>query len=135
MGRKLMKRKELAPQAEHLYVYEQKEFTEIAKTVGVNERTLRTWAKRDHWKEKRENYLRSKEALKYELIDFTRSLLRDVKEDYAAGEEPSRTKVNLLSRFGYMIVPPSEFKNESPAEPEEKPQQDPLEAVRQFLGL
>lgn len=130
-----MKRKELSPKAEHLYVYEQKEFAEIAEVVDVNERTLRTWAKRGHWQEKRANFLRSKEALKYELIDFTRSLLRDIKEDYNSGAEPSRTKVNLLSRFGYMIMPPAEFKNDPPPELETKATEDPLDAVRRFLGV
>lgn len=130
-----MKRKELSPRAEHLYIYEQKEFAEIATELGVNERTLRTWANREDWKGKRQRYLNSKEATKYEFMDFVRCLLRDVRDTLDAGEEPSRTKVSLLNRFGYMILPPSEFREPSDDEPSEKSQQDPLEAVKQYLGL
>ena len=130
-----MKRNDLAPKAEQMYVYEQKEFTEIAAALDVHERTLRTWAKRDSWKDKRQRYLRSREATKSEFMDFVRTLLRDVRETLELGEEPSRTKVSLLSRFGYMILPPAEFRDAPEEEPEDKAKQDPLEAIKQYLGL
>ncbi len=130
-----MKRTALAPQAEHLYVYDQLEYAEIAARLDINERTVRTWSKRGGWADKRTRYLLSKEALKNELIDFTRSLLRDIKTALDAGDDPSRTKVTLLARFGYMLAPPSDFKGTPAQDADDKPQQDPLEAVRQFLGL
>ena len=130
-----MKRNDLAPKAEHMYVYEQKEFAEIASVLDVHERTLRTWAKRDDWKEKRQRYLRSQEATKSEFMDFVRALLRDVRATLDEGQEPSRTKVSLLSRFGYMILPPAEFRDLPEDEPEDKAKQDPLETIKQALGL
>lgn len=129
-----MKRKELAPKAQQLYVYEQLEFKEIAAELGVSERTVRIWAKQEDWQAKRKRYLRTKEATKSEFLHFVQTLLRDVRESLDMGEEPSRTKVNLLSRFGYMILPPAEFRD-VPDETEEKAKQDPLEAVKEYLGL
>ena len=52
-----MKRKDLAPQAENMYVCSQMEFKEIAVELNVSERSLRVWAKRDNWKEKRSRFL------------------------------------------------------------------------------
>lgn len=135
MGRKLMKRKELAPQAEHLYVYDLKDFKDIADIVKVNERTLRTWAKRDGWKEKREQFVRSKEAAKFEFMDFTRYLLREVRGSFEAGEEPNKYKVDLLKSFRKTLLPDSEFAPKPEITEEAKELLDPLEAVRQFLGL
>ncbi len=130
-----MKRNDLAPTAEQLYVYNQYEFKEIALELKCSERSVRTWAKRGGWQDKRKRYLCSKQATKAEFVEFVRSLLRDVSAELEAGTEPSRTKVQLLMRFGYMILPPEEFRFASPEEDREKEQQDPVAAVRQFLGL
>lgn len=130
-----MKRKELAPRAEHLYVYNQKEFAEIAAEVGVHERTLRTWASRDDWKGKRQRYLNSKEALDYEFTDFARYLLRDVFATIKSGEEPSRTKVSLLNRFIPKLMSGNETREGAEEEQNSTALQDPLEAVKQYLGL
>ena len=71
-----MKRNDLAPAAEQLYVYEQREFKEIALELRCSERTVRTWAKRGGWQDKRKRYLSSKQATKAEFVEFVRKLLR-----------------------------------------------------------
>lgn len=130
-----MKRKELAPKAQQLYVYEQLEFKEIAAELGVSERTIRTWAKQEDWQAQRKRYLRTKEATKSEFLHFVQTLLHDVRETLDLGEEPSRTKVNLLSRFGYMLLPPSDFRGEQKDTPSDAVAQDPVELVKQFLEI
>ena len=134
-----MKRKDLAPQAENMYVCSQMEFKEIAVELGVSERSLRVWAKRDNWKEKRQNYLNDQTALQHLLQKFAVSLTRHVMSAIDDGGELNQTKILLLRTVLDKAVPTPKVKaaKEAPADDDagDKPQQDPIEAVKQFLGL
>lgn len=138
-----MKRDELAPKAKELYVESMLEFKEVAKQVGVNERTVRTWAKRESWHQARAAYLASKQSLKAEAQCLARGLLRNISECISTGVEPSKTYVNLFGRLFYTICPPGEFQREADLEAKAEKQAGakPLDAketsvlIRQALEL
>lgn len=90
-------------EAERLYVYEQETFTNIAGQLGISDRAVRYWAEEGQWQDKRINYRRSRQAFHEELYEFTRLLMRKIKEKIEAGEEPSQSSmyafVNLLPKI------------------------------------
>lgn len=131
-----MKRKALAPQAEEMYVCNQMEFKEIAIELKVSERSLRVWAKRDNWKEKRSRFLDRFKTYTSELLDFNLSLMRHIRNIIDNGGDPSATKAKLFLGINKEINARIRPK-EAPADDDagDKPQQDPIEAVKQFLGL
>lgn len=121
-----------------MYVSGQMEFKEIASELKVSERSLRVWGKKGSWKEKREAFLNDQTALKTLLVKFALSLTRHLMTSLDDSKELTQTKVQLLRTVLEKAVPTPKAApiKEAPAEePEDRPQQNPIEAVKQYLGL
>lgn len=78
--------------AERMFVIEQMTFDEIVARLPVSEKTLQRWKSAGNWKEKREQYIKSRQAFHDELYEFSRYLMRAIKEDLKNGDsiDPSR---------------------------------------------
>ena len=74
-------------EAERLFVQEHFTITEIAARLRLNEKTLRSWKEEGDWDTKKKNFLASRQSFAEELYDFTRTLMKKIKEDLEAGNK------------------------------------------------
>lgn len=102
---------ELVELAKDLYCHEQLTFKEIARRLGVNDRTIRTWKSRDSqaWEAEREAFLASKRGLHEELYEFSRELIQSIRNDFKAGEKVEQTRVSCLNRILPLIFKPKDY--------------------------
>ena len=134
-----MKRELVAPQAEEMYVCRQMEFKEIATALGVSERTLRDWAKRGSWKDKRQAYISDLTALDHQLLRLSLKLTIHLIDTLDSDGELTLTKVQLLGKALDHTKPKPTIKpanaKEISADDADKPAQNPLDAVKQYLRI
>ena len=100
-----MAKKDLySPEAERLFVVEQMSFAEIASRLHLAEKTARNWAAAGGWKEKRQQYLLSRQSFHEELYQFTRSLMESIKNDISAGEKVDTGRLYTFTRLLPLIT-------------------------------
>lgn len=122
-----MKRNVLGAKARELYVQESMEFKEIAEALKINERTVRTWAKREDWANHRAAWLESKMSLKADVQRLARGLLRYMVEAVEAGDDISTTKTSVFRMVYSSIFPREDFRRED--EEAEAEEQEPKQSI------
>ncbi len=83
----LAKKAQHFAEAERLYVIEQCTLGEIASRLRIHEKTAANWKEEGDWESKRAKHLKGKQAFHEELYEFTRLLMRSIKEDIEAGKQ------------------------------------------------
>ena len=95
-----MKDKSLHKVAEHLYVYDFLNLVDVAKRIGVNERTIRRWRDNNDWLAKRKDFINQHSNIHDDLYNLTRYTFEKIKEDIENGNNinPGRMSqmINLL---------------------------------------
>lgn len=123
---------ELVELCKNLYVREQLTYKEIAKRVGVNERTIRAWKDRDGcWDREREAYLDSKRSFHEELYEFMREIIASVRDDLKNGEKIDQSRLSCVARILPLVLKPKDYEDavKSKKEAEENAEQADLAAV------
>lgn len=92
------------PEAERLFVIEQRPVAEIAGQLGISEKTVRLWKDEGEWDAKRAQYLKGKQSFHEELYEFARVLMKSVKGDIAGGKDPAPSRLFALSKIIPLIT-------------------------------
>lgn len=74
-------------EAERLYVQENYTISEIVAKLRLSEKTIRNWKDDGDWENKKKRFMVSKQSFHEELFDFTRTLMKSLKEDLDAGRK------------------------------------------------
>jgi hypothetical protein len=74
-------------EAERLYVQENYTISEIVAKLRLSEKTIRNWKEDGDWENKKKRFMVSKQSFHEELFDFTRTLMKSLKEDLDAGRK------------------------------------------------
>jgi hypothetical protein len=127
-------------EAERLYVVDQMTIAEIASRLQLSEKTVWTWKEEGSWDKKRKQFLDQKEAFHMELYAFARALMKKVREDMEAGNEPSQARLYTLVRIIPLIHKTKDLEDAMKAsEPKEGKGQITEDVVklieREVLGL
>lgn len=95
-----MKDKSLHKLAEQLYVQDFLNLEEVAKRIGVNERTIRRWRDKDDWFAKRKAYINKHSNIKQDLFNLSRQTFENIKKDMENGNNINTARLyqmlNLL---------------------------------------
>lgn len=83
----MSKKQQLFAEAERLYVIEQCTQAEISSRLRIHEKTVGNWKEEGDWESKRAKHLKGKQAFHEELYEFTRLLMRSIKNDIEAGKQ------------------------------------------------
>lgn len=97
--------------AENLYVSELLTISEIASRLSLGEKTVRTWRDLGGWESKRKKYLKSKTSFHKELYDFSRELMKSLREDLKSGEKTDPSRFYTFVRLLPMIVKVKEYED------------------------
>ena len=86
-------------EAERLYVHQGCTLKEISDQLNLSEKTIRNWKSEGGWGIKKKKYIESKQSFHHELYDFTRTLMKTVKEDLEEGEDVSSGRMFALTKL------------------------------------
>ncbi|NLG18926.1 MAG: DUF1804 family protein [Fibrobacter sp.] len=100
----MAKKDALYAEAQRLFTHEQCTIGEIASRLKCGERTIRNWKEEAHkegndWDTLRSQYRASRTAFHEELYEFTRWLMRSIKEDELAGKPVSPGRYFTLGKL------------------------------------
>lgn len=98
-------------EAERLYVVEQMGFEEIVSRIPVSLKTLQRWKSQGKWPQKREQYIKSRQAFHDELYEFSRYLMRSIKEDMQNGEQVDQGRFYTFARLLPQITKVKEYED------------------------
>jgi len=129
----LAKKQQYFDIAERMYVVEQRTLAEISAETGVAESTLRLWKRQGAWSKKRQQYLESRQAFHEELYQFTRMLLKTIKNDLAHGKKVDSGRLYALGKLLPMITKIKDYEDVV-RQHEEKEPEDLKDIIRQALG-
>ncbi len=126
-------------EAERLYCIEQNTLDEISSRMPVAESTLRLWKAEGDWGRKRKQYLESRQAFHEELYEFSRSLMRTIKDDMDSGQKVDPGRMYSFTRLIPMITKVKDYEEISKKAEQEKPSgitPDLVEIIeREVLGI
>ncbi|MEZ7891169.1 MAG: phage terminase small subunit-related protein [Candidatus Wallbacteria bacterium] len=137
-----MAKKNLLPDAERMYISEARTIIDIAKTLGVSDKTVWSWVKQYNWESKRENLIKARTVNHSEMYSLATELIRSITDDMQGGKEPSAQRVQLLCKL-WDIIPKAQ-KYESETNKDVKPENtdesknakvEALNLLRKELGL
>ena len=91
-----MKDKSLHKVAEHLYVHDFLNLVEVAKRIGVNERTIRRWRDNNDWLAKRREFINQHSNIHDDLYGLARYTFKKIKEDLENGKNINPGRMNQM---------------------------------------
>jgi len=96
-----MKHGEGRDTARDMYVYQHCTFDEIARSIGRSDRTVRTWAEEEGWRQSRDDAFEKKKAVHEKLhllVDsLTTRLIRDAEGDQPLSPQALHSLSNLVN--------------------------------------
>ena len=99
-----MKDKSLHKVAEYLYVHDFLNLVEVAKRIGVNERTIRRWRDNDDWLTKRKDFINQHSNVYDDLYGLARYTFEKIKEDMENGNNINHGRMNqMINLFEAML--------------------------------
>jgi len=106
-------------EARDLYIYQQMTFDEIAKHIGRSEKTVRTWADAEGWKQARSDVIGSRASTReklHSLVDkITDRMIKDCDGEANLSPQSLHALTNLVNAIKNMYTYESKVKNEEPA--------------------
>ena len=100
----MAKEQDFYSEAQQLYVHEHTPFEVIATMVPVSDRTLRTWAKKGDWAERREAY-EDVQTKSHDKLHRMLSLLIDrACTDIEEGKAPNPAQLNFIKAMAPSLV-------------------------------
>lgn len=91
-------------EAERLYVIEQMTISEIARRLSLGEKTVWLWKEEGRWEEKKQQFISSKQGFHEELYEFSRLLMKNVREDMEAGKQVDAGRLYTLGKMIPLIT-------------------------------
>lgn len=99
-----MKDKSLHKVVEHLYVYDFLNLIEVAKRIGVNERTIRRWRDNNDWLAKRRDFINQHSNIHDDLYNLACYTFEKIKEDMENGNNINPGRMNqMINLFEAML--------------------------------
>lgn len=86
-------------EARELYVNQHYTFDEIARRIGRSDKTVRTWAEEDGWKQSRESLFQDKKTIHEKLHQVADSLASRIIQDANDGSPLSPQAIHALSNI------------------------------------
>ena len=136
-----MKDKELHILAERLYVYDFLSIEEVAKRIGVNERTIRRWRDDDDWFAKRCQFIDKHSNIHKDLYNLARSTFDKIKADMENGDNINSGRLNQMINLIEAMFKSHKteqilgfYKNQQPSEPNTEIDFDEL-LIEEFLEM
>ncbi len=83
--------------AENLFVYQAKTREEIAKQLKLSDKTVRVWAKKYNWEEKKAALMECKRSSHLELYELVRLMTQAMSEDAKSKKEISPQRIHALN--------------------------------------
>lgn len=135
----MAKRAAYFAECERLYVIEQCTIAEIASRLRLGEKTVREWKAEGDWETKRKQYLTSKQSFHEELYEFSRDLLRSIREDMKSGTKVDAGRLYTLSKLLPNMIKVKDYEavkqaSEKAGEKQEGLSEDVIDAMKEFLG-
>lgn len=137
----MAKKQFLFAEAERLYVSEQMTLVEIAARLSVSERALRNWKSVGGWDTKRTQFLTDRQSLHQELYEFTRLLMRNIKEDFEGKQQVDAGRLYTLTRLLSHIQKVKDYEDDVVStDTEQKPEreglsEEALQKIEELMGL
>ena len=134
-----MKHGEGKDEARDLYCYQQATFEEIAARTGRTEKTIRDWAKRDGWKQIRDDVISSHATTReklHTLIDKVADrMIRDCDGTADISPQSLHALSNLTAIVMKLFTYESKAKSEEVTPPEEQATPDDIaKRVAEIMG-
>lgn len=98
-------------EAERLFVIEQMGFEEIITRLPISNKTLQRWKAQGQWQEKREQFRKSRQAFHDELYEFSRCLMKTIKDDMQNGEKIDQGRFYTLAKLIPQITKVKEYED------------------------
>jgi exonuclease VII large subunit len=108
----LPKKENLSENAERLYVIERMTINEVARNIGVNERTIRRWKSQYNWDSKKEQYINTKQMFHEELFNFSRKLMSSIEYDMDRGEKVDPGRMFAFTKTLPLITKIKEYEDD-----------------------
>lgn len=125
---------------ERCYISENMSFGEIEQRYPVSDKTLRNWAKKGNWQQRRKSFRSQQSSLNEKLHAFVDKLMDTILDDWNNGRQvdPGRMyafnqllgKLEKVQKYENASKQASEPENNAPPNPE-----DLANRVRDVLGL
>jgi uncharacterized protein YjcR len=93
------KKKIYCEEAERLYVEEQMTIQEISFRLNVSVRLINYWKKDKDWKEKRNNFIKTKQTPDLRTYYFAKRMLYRLEDDMAKGRKVSSKRLYSFTRM------------------------------------
>jgi len=93
------KKKIYCEEAERLYVEEQMTIQEISLRLNVSVRLINYWKKDKDWKEKRKNFLKTRQNSDLRTYYFAKRILYRLEDDIAKGKKVSTKRLYSFTRM------------------------------------
>jgi len=128
-------------EAHDFYVYQQMTFDEIAKRLGRSDRTIRTWAEDNNWKEQRKQFLQSRTSVHeklHKLVEkLTDRMISDCSTDTELSPQSLHALTNLVSAMNNLYKYEDKKQDEVIADNVQKPAtpEEITARVREILGV
>jgi predicted transcriptional regulator len=134
-----MKHGEGKDEARDLYCFQQCTFEEIAQRTGRSEKTIRTWAEADGWKQTRADVVASQTSTRaklHTLIDkVTDRMIRDCETGADLSPQSLHALTNLVTATKNLFTYESKAKSEEPATAETQVSAEDIAAkVAEIMG-
>lgn len=98
-------------EAERMFVIDQMTFDDIVTRLPLSEKTLQRWKSKGKWQEKREQYIKSRQAFHDELYEFARYLMKSIKADLQNGEPVDQSRFYTFTRILSQITKVKEYED------------------------
>lgn len=116
----MSKEAKYSDKAAGMYITQLATFRQIAKELGLSEKTVAGWAKKQGWEAKKEAYLSTKKSLDVELYELARDLTSQIKENFKATGEVSSSQLYALNKILAHLPKAQTYEQEKAPEKEEK---------------
>ena len=101
----------LVSQAERLYIVEQMTLPEISQHLGVSERSLMRWKKKNSWETKKNQFIESKTNFHEELYNFARKLMSCIEYDIDNDNKVDPGRMYTLTRLLPLITKVKDYED------------------------
>jgi hypothetical protein len=125
---------------ERCYISENMSFDEIASRYPVSEKTLRNWAEKGNWQDRRKAYRTKQATLNEKLHNFVDKLMDTILDDWNNGRQVDPGRMYAFNQLLGKLEKVQKYENASKQAPDSEDTAPPdpevlANRVRDVLGL
>jgi uncharacterized protein YjcR len=125
--------------AERCYVSENMSFEEIASRFSLSEKTVRLWADKGNWRDRKKSFMSQRESLEEKLRTFVDKLMDTILDDWNNGRQVDPGRMYAFNNLIGKLEKVQKYEaNAAKPEDDSTKKADPealAERVREVLGL